>query len=117
LPQGTLSCGNEPSGSFRSILAVAGIANPERFFTALKQADYTVVDTLTFRDHHQYSAADIATIQRASRVGASAVFTTDKDAVRFEALGRTPFDLYRVPLRVEFDPAEALFESVRAVLK
>jgi tetraacyldisaccharide 4'-kinase len=117
LPQGTLSCGNEPLGSFRSVLAVAGIANADRFFTALKQAGHTVVDTLTFRDHHRYTAADIAAIQaRASKAGAGAVFTTDKDAVRFEVLGRTPFDLYRVPLHVEFDPADALFESVKAVL-
>ena len=47
--------------------------------------------------------------------GASAVFTTDKDAVRFEALAPS-FPLYRVPLIVEFDPPDALFESVKAVL-
>jgi hypothetical protein len=45
------------------------------------------------------------------------VFTTDKDAVRFEALGTLPFTLYRVPLVVTFEPGEALFESVRAVLR
>jgi tetraacyldisaccharide 4'-kinase len=101
-----------------AVLAVAGIANPGRFFNALEQAGHNVVDTLTFRDHHRYSAADIAAIQaRAAKAGAGAVFTTDKDAVRFEVLGRTAFDLYRVPLLVEFDPAGALFESVKAVLK
>lgn len=113
--QGETSRGNEPSGS---LLAVAGIANPERFFNALKQAGYNVVDTIAFRDHHPYSPADVASIAaRVAKSGASAVFTTEKDAVRFGALGATPFDLYRVPLRVEFDPADALFESVRAVVR
>jgi len=46
---------------------------------------------------------------------ADAVFTTDKDAVRFESLAPS-FPIYRVPLMVEFDPLAALFESVRAVL-
>ena len=53
---------------------------------------------------------------KVQQAGADAVFTTDKDAVRFEALGELPFALYRVPLVVTFEPADALFESVRAVL-
>ena len=72
---------------------------------------------MTFPDHHRYSRVDLEQI--ASRVqasGAMAVLTTDKDAVRFEALGDLPFALYRVPLVVTFEPADALFESVRAVL-
>jgi tetraacyldisaccharide 4'-kinase len=114
-PKGSeTSCSNEPVDSF-PVFAVAGIANADRFFHALKHAGHNVVDTMTFRDHHQYSAADVASI--ASKANGAAVLTTDKDAVRFEALGEMPFDLYRVPLRVEFDPAGALFESVRAVLK
>ena len=100
------------------VLAVAGIAHPDRFVTSLKDAGWNVVDAMAFRDHHLYSQADVAAIAaRATSSGASAVFTTDKDAVRFEALGETPFPLYRVPLQVAFDPADALFESVKAVLK
>ena len=48
--------------------------------------------------------------------GATAVFTTDKDAVRFESIA-VPFPLYRVPLRVQFDPEAALFGSIDAVLR
>ena len=43
--------------------------------------------------------------------------TTDKDAVRFDALGSMPFPLYRVPLHVQFDPADALFASLGAVIE
>ena len=50
-------------------------------------------------------------------VVATAALTTDKDAVRFESLGELPFALYRVPLHVEFDPADALFGSITAVLR
>jgi tetraacyldisaccharide 4'-kinase len=99
------------------ILAVAGIAYPDRFIASLKSAGWNVVDSMAFKDHHRYSAGDLAAIHaKMQSAGATAVFTTDKDAVRFEELAPS-FPLYRVPLRVEFDPAEALFASVKAVLQ
>jgi tetraacyldisaccharide 4'-kinase len=111
-------CGNEPLGSFTPVLAAAGIANPIRFFNSLKESGWNVVETMTFGDHHRYSHGDLSAIHaRVAASGAGAVFTTDKDAVRFEALGELPFALYRVPLHIEFDPPAALFESINAVLR
>jgi tetraacyldisaccharide 4'-kinase len=98
------------------VLAVAGIAHPERFVQSLREGGWTVVDAMTFADHHRYSQNDLDAIaSRMAKVGAGAVFTTDKDAVRFESPVPS-FPLYRVPLEVEFDPPQALFESVKAVL-
>ena len=99
------------------VVAVAGIANPSRFLDALRAAGTPVVESIAFPDHHRYSRADVDRIaSKVQQAGADVVFTTDKDAVRFEALGELPFALYRVPLVVTFEPADALFESVRAVL-
>jgi tetraacyldisaccharide 4'-kinase len=103
-----------PSGS--NVLAVSGIANPDRFVTSLKDAGWNVVDSMTFADHHRYSQKDLDAIaSKMTQAGAGAVFTTDKDAVRFVTLSPS-FPLYRVPLEVEFDPPHALFDSVKAVL-
>ena len=99
------------------VLAVAGIANPSRFFDALRAAGWQVADTVAFPDHHRYTREDVERIaSHLQQSRADAVFTTDKDAVRFEALGALPFFVYRVPLVVTFEPAEALFESIRAVM-
>ena len=123
------SCGSirklgEPSGirdqgtgvRDRKVLAVAGIANPERFVTSLRDGGWNVVEVMAFGDHHRYSPKDLIAIESKMRsAGADAVFTTDKDAVRVESL--TPsFPIYRVPLIIEFDPPAALFESVKAVV-
>jgi tetraacyldisaccharide 4'-kinase len=103
-----------PSGF--KVLAVAGIAHPDRFFAALREAGHDVVDSIGFADHHRYTARDLATIDANMKsAGADAVFTTDKDAVRLESLSPS-FPMYRVPLVVEFDPPGALFESVKSVL-
>jgi tetraacyldisaccharide 4'-kinase len=102
----------------QKVLAIAGIAHPDRFVSSLKHGGWNVVDSMTFKDHHRYTARDVAAIAaKVQRSGATAVFTTDKDAVRFESLGQLPFDLYRVPLKVEFEPAAAVFASIAAVLR
>lgn len=100
------------------ILAVAGIAHPDLFFASLKDAGYNVVDTMSFGDHHRYSHSDVVAMTgRLAKAGAIAVFTTDKDAVRFQALADSTLPLFRVPLNVAFDPADALFGSIKAVLR
>ena len=100
-----------------TILAAAGLAHPARFVESLRDSGWTIADSVLFPDHHRYTRADVERLTiRMQQSGAAAVFTTDKDAVRFEAIGALPFPLYRVPLVVTFEPAEALFESVRAVL-
>ncbi|HWI19086.1 MAG TPA: tetraacyldisaccharide 4'-kinase [Vicinamibacterales bacterium] len=101
------------------VLAVSGIANPDRFLSALKDARWNVVDAMTFRDHHRYTSADASAIAaKASACGANAIFTTDKDAVRLEGLVESlHVPVYRVPLVITFDPADALFDTVKAVLQ
>ncbi|MGH9385902.1 MAG: tetraacyldisaccharide 4'-kinase [Vicinamibacterales bacterium] len=99
------------------VLAVAGIAHPARFAEALKDAGWEIAEVMSFPDHHRYTKADVERIER-SRIaaGAGAVFTTDKDAVRFETIGPLPFSLYRVPQSLKFDPPDTLFASLRATL-
>lgn len=99
------------------VLAVAGIAHPDRFADALKANGWNVAGVLPFADHHRYSQRDLSAIAGAmAKSGATAVMTTDKDAVRFEALGEVPFPLYRVPLTLTFDPADVVFASAAAML-
>lgn len=98
------------------ILAVAGIARPQRFFADLTAAGWRPAAVIGFRDHHRYSAADIDRIARAAReVRAHAIVTTAKDAVRFETLtGSLPFAV--APITVEIEPpsfVEWLTERLR----
>jgi tetraacyldisaccharide 4'-kinase len=90
------------------ILAVAGIARPDRFFAALEAANSKPHATLVFRDHHPYTDADIDRIARTARAaGATIVLTTEKDAVRLSArrLGELP--VATVPLTATLEPSFA----------
>jgi tetraacyldisaccharide 4'-kinase len=101
----------------RRVFLVAGIANPQRFADDVHAAGWAVAGEMWFPDHHAFSPTDIAGIAAAAAAaGAEAVFTTEKDGVRFEALGITPFPLFAVPVTIEFDPPSVLFERIASVL-
>jgi tetraacyldisaccharide 4'-kinase len=84
----------------QALLAVAGVARPERFVGMIRSMAGSSVDVLVFPDHHPYSAQD------ADRIDAAAagrlVVTTEKDLAklaRFPTLAR--LCAVRVDLAVE----------------
>jgi len=85
------SAGNEPAALEMPgpVFAIAGIANPQRFFDDLTRAGWHLVGTRRFADHHQFGAEDIAGVVRAAQsAGAQAVLTTEKDMVRLAGHAR-----------------------------
>lgn len=68
----------------KRILAVAGIGDPASFFAQLRQLGADVTER-QFRDHHAYSAEDVARLIVDS-AGHKYVIITEKDAVKLAAL-------------------------------
>jgi len=65
------------------VVAVAGIARPERFFTTLREQGFEIVRELRFPDHHWFSSDDLDRIRTIAKdASADFVATTEKDAVR-----------------------------------
>jgi len=89
------------------VVAMAGIARPERFTSMLRDAGWHVSETITFPDHHPYRRRDVErVVARARDAGAGAILTTSKDAVRLEPLAPFPLPVAAVPLEVSIEPAE-----------
>ncbi|WP_269532721.1 tetraacyldisaccharide 4'-kinase [Chitinimonas sp. BJYL2] len=63
----------------QTVHALAGIANPERFFATLRAADLNVIGH-AFADHHAYAAADVRGLVDAP------LLVTEKDAVKLQTL-------------------------------
>jgi tetraacyldisaccharide 4'-kinase len=73
--------GSAPQG--KRVVAVAGIARPQRFFDALRTLGYDVVRELRFEDHHWFTSRDLDRIAAIAReTGADFTVATQKDAVR-----------------------------------
>ena len=63
----------------QSVNAVAGIGNPERFFSQLEGAG-VIIERHSFPDHHLFTQADL------SRLDDKPIFMTEKDAVKCQTL-------------------------------
>ena len=88
----------------KRVVAVVGIANPERFYETLHGWDATIEDVYPFPDHHVYTRSDWQEISRRSQ-GCDLVVTTEKDLVKLEAF---PFARGKLmALRVEPNIEEA----------
>ena len=62
------------------VLAFAGIAVPEKFFSMLAAAGINLVGTVPFPDHHPYSEREIRRLL--AQANGAVLVTTPKDAVR-----------------------------------
>jgi tetraacyldisaccharide 4'-kinase len=72
----------------RRMFAFAGLADNDQFFAALRKNGLNVAGTHGFRDHHRYTAADIAAIKNeAHEAAAETILTTEKDKVKIDDRG------------------------------
>ncbi|HVZ20842.1 MAG TPA: tetraacyldisaccharide 4'-kinase [Vicinamibacterales bacterium] len=97
------------------VVVVAGIARPERFVAAVREQGCEIVREIVFRDHHWFTDADVARIERAAvETGADAVITTEKDAVRLEMFLAGPASAAAEAMADE-SPEPALRTAIHAV--
>ncbi len=110
LPLRSVSASPPPESA--RVVAVAGIARPERFFAALREQGHEVVHQLVFPDHHWFTAADVHRAERLAQGSVvDCVVTTAKDAVRLErhrSAMTLPWAI--LPITVTIEPG-AEFES------
>lgn len=89
-------------------VAVAGIARPDSFRATLEAVGVVPTEFLAFRDHESYGPARAGRIERVlEETGATAIVTTEKDALKLDTLLRVP--IYRVA--VEARVIESSFVS------
>lgn len=107
--------GSETPAEGTRVLAVAGVARPQGFFSALAVEGWTLAGQLAFPDHHRFGEGDLRRILGAMREArAGMVVTTEKDWVRLQPLQPLPFTVALAPLEVSIEPAEPFKEWLLA---
>lgn len=88
-----------PAGT---VVAVAGLAHPEAFRDTVGRLGISPTAFLPFPDHARYGDFRIGRILRAAEeTGATALLTTEKDAVKLE--GSVPLPIFRVAIEMRVD--------------
>ncbi len=102
-----------PSQSPSKPFVLSAIAGPERFLRDLEGAGVHVAGHHTFRDHHAYTEADIRGLCReAGRAGADGFLTTEKDAVKLDALPAKLPNLAVARLSLELEDAREVLTTI-----
>jgi tetraacyldisaccharide-1-P 4'-kinase len=106
--------GEAPPPAGARVVAVAGIARPERFFRAVRSQGWNVVADLPYADHHWYTTRDLAEINNAAQAAhARIVVTTEKDAVR---IGEQAW-WAALPMKASIAPAAEVTSWLRGRLR
>ena len=85
----------------RPAIAVAGIAEPERFYRSLRYRGVQMVSEQTFPDHHDYTVDDVRRLEQMAADQNAALVTTSKDIIRLVSLARA--DWYTALMRLEVE--------------
>jgi tetraacyldisaccharide 4'-kinase len=105
-----------PSAGAR-VVVLAAIARPDRFVHEVRDSGFDVADTMRFRDHHRFTAADLSAIaERVRTTGAAGVLTTEKDMVRLLRWRPLPFALAWRGVMASIEPAPEFAAFVRTRL-
>jgi len=96
-----------------AVFAFAGIANPDSFRQTLRQEGFSLVGFKEFRDHHGYTAQDVAVLVTAAQAhGAKALITTEKDFVKLRPFF-AEFPILALTIELRMDQGFDLFMAER----
>lgn len=92
----------------KQVLAFAGIGNPEKFYSSLREAGAELVTIRSFPDHHPFSEEEISELKAEAAANNLVLVTTEKDLVRLRH-GSKP--VHQLASSVRVFPVEAVFEG------
>lgn len=97
----------------KTICTLSGIASPKGFENSLRNLGPKVVWCERYADHHRYDSSEILyALNRSADMGADALITTEKDAVRFPRLEATPIKCLYLRVAIEIFSGEENFTSI-----
>ena len=86
----------------KTLATLSGIAVPQGFEDSLRRLGAKVIWCERYADHHRYDSSEIIyALNRTADLGAEALITTEKDAVRFPQLKTTPVPCYYLRVDIE----------------
>jgi len=96
----------------RALFAFCGIGNPGAFYSDLHEWEFQIIGHRSFRDHHRFTATDMAEIEKEARkAGAVGLICTEKDS--FNLPGTLPsMDLWVCAISLRVDREEEFWRTV-----
>ena len=86
----------------KTLCTLSGIASPKGFENSLRSLGAKVVWCERYADHHRYDSSEVLyALNRTADMGADALVTTEKDAVRFPRFETAPVKCLYLRIAIE----------------
>jgi tetraacyldisaccharide 4'-kinase len=96
--------------SGKRVFGFCGIGSPASFLKTLRDTGAEVAGFRQFRDHHRYTAADMASLTKeASRLQSEWIVTTEKDIIKIKDFD-LPENIFRI--RIEFSIDSSFYTKI-----
>lgn len=106
-----------PDRSSARVFAFCGIGNPRAFFDDLRRWGFSVAGERSFRDHHRYSQAEVAALERAVvAAGADAMICTEKDVFNLREAVPAHLPVYACRMGLRISDAAGFWSAVLAAV-
>jgi tetraacyldisaccharide 4'-kinase len=93
--------------------AMCGLGNPQSFRRTLEQVGVTPVDWVEFPDHHRYHPSELRRVaQRFAERGATAIATTEKDAINLCESDGPPLPVYWLHVSMKIEREEEFVKEL-----
>ncbi len=102
------------------VLAFAGIGNPEKFFTSLREIGAELTETRAFDDHHFYSAEEARDLLKTAQSRSLTLVTTEKDLARMSgdpALATLAASVKVLPVKLYFSGEDTVRDLLKGAIK
>jgi len=97
----------------KTCCTLSGIASPKGFENQLRALGSKVVWCERYADHHRYDSSEVLyALNRTADMGADALVTTEKDAVRFPRLETTPVKCLYLRIAIEILSGREHFNGI-----
>ena len=97
----------------KTTCTLSGIASPKGFENSLRRLGAKVVWCERYADHHRYDSTEVLyALNRTADMGADALVTTEKDAVRFPRLETAPVRCLYLRIAIEILAGAESFDQI-----
>ena len=97
----------------KTVCTLSGVASPRGFEDSLRRLGAKVVWCERYADHHRYAPSEILyALNRTADMGADALVTTEKDAVRFPRFETTPVRCLYLRIAIEILRGGESFDQI-----
>jgi len=102
----------------KPVQAFCGLGNPQAFFADLRRWGITAASEVVFPDHHLYTQAELRRLsEKAHNTGATALVTTEKDALNFPPQWKPDLPVLVCTIQAEVVEARDFEAAIVARLK